>query len=328
MRRHLLNSNNTLKIIKLSIGSSLAVLIAWLLNLEYSMFAGIITLLTVKNTRKETLKAALGKVFGFILCTTFSYLCFNLLGFNLFSFSIYTFIIITCCFIFDIQYVMAMCLVISSHYLLQGSVSLSMVINESLLFIIGASIGVVINMYIPSNIDKIYILQIKLQEEISSILLDISNLIKNPNENSKYNKDLNDLNSMINSNITYAYESINNNLLSDTRFLLDHIESIKKQRDILETLYSYVYKLKATPFQGYIISDFIFKIANTSLDFENVNTLLKDLDELTLDIENQPLPTNREEFENRAILFLCLIELRKLLKSYIQQNGCDISKTK
>ena len=67
MRRHLLNSNNTLKIIKLSIGSSLAVLIAWLLNLEYSMFAGIITLLTVKNTRKETLKAALGKVFGFIL---------------------------------------------------------------------------------------------------------------------------------------------------------------------------------------------------------------------------------------------------------------------
>ena len=42
---------NLLKIIKLSLGSSLAIFIAWLLKLEYSMVAGVIVLLTVKNTK-------------------------------------------------------------------------------------------------------------------------------------------------------------------------------------------------------------------------------------------------------------------------------------
>lgn len=58
-----------------------------------------------------------------------------------------------------------------------------------------------------------------------------------------YNKDLNTLNALIDSSISEAYNNINNNLLSDTRFFLDHMEIIKHQRDILENLYSYVSQL-------------------------------------------------------------------------------------
>ena len=62
-----------------------------------------------------------------------------------------------------------------------------------------------------------------------------------------YNKDLNTLNALIDSSISEAYNNINNNLLSDTRFFLDHMEIIKHQRDILENLYSYVSQLSSTP---------------------------------------------------------------------------------
>ncbi len=72
-----MNSSDFIKIIKLSLGSILAIFIAGLLKLEYSIVAGIITLLTVKSTKKETLKGVLGKVYGFILCTLFSYIIFN-----------------------------------------------------------------------------------------------------------------------------------------------------------------------------------------------------------------------------------------------------------
>jgi len=58
-----------------------------------------------------------------------------------------------------------------------------------------------------------------------------------------YNKDLNTLNALIDSSISEAYNNINNNLLSDTRFFLNHMEIIKHQRDILENLYSYVSQL-------------------------------------------------------------------------------------
>ena len=118
-----MNKVNLLKIIKLSLGASLAIFIAWLLKLEYSMVAGVIVLLTIKNTKKETLKGIIGKIYGFILCTIFSYLCFNILGYHLTSFSIFIFVIIYLCFLLEIQDVIAMCVVISSHYFLQGEIS-------------------------------------------------------------------------------------------------------------------------------------------------------------------------------------------------------------
>ena len=74
-----------------------------------------------------------------------------------------------------------------------------------------------------------------------------------------YNKDLNTLNALIDSSISEAYNNINNNLLSDTRFFLNHMEIIKHQRDILENLYSYVSQLSSTPPQAHIISAFIHK---------------------------------------------------------------------
>lgn len=308
-----MNKTNALKIVKLSFGSSLAIFIAWLLKLEYSTVAGVITLLTVKNTKKETLKGTLGKIYGFIICTIFSYLCFNIIGYHLYSFSIYIFIVITLCFIFNIQDVIAMCVVIASHYFLQGEVSLHWFLNEAGLFIIGAGIGVLINLYIPSNKYKIYETQKKMQEEVSAVLIDIADIIVNPQVESKYNKDLNTLNTLINNSISAAYENMNNHLLSDTKFFLDHMEIIKSQRDILENLYSYVSQLNTTPPQAHIISAFIHKIGYTSFEKESVNLLLDELSRLMSTMKNQPLPVDRVEFENRAILFLCLTELKKFL---------------
>ena len=308
-----LNKINTLKVIKLSLGSSIAIFIAWLLNLEYSMVAGVIVLLTVKNTRKETLKGTIGKLYGFILCTIFSYLCFNIFGYHLTSFAIFIFIIISLCFLLKIQDVIAMCVVIASHYFLQGEISTKWILNEAGIFLIGTGIGVIINMYIPTNIHKIYEGQKKLQEEVSTVLIDIAELIVNPKNENKYDKDLDTLNDLIDSSIVEAYDNINNNLLSDTRFFLDHMEIIKSQRDILENLYSYVSQLSCTPPQAHIISAFIHKIGHTAFEVETGNLLLEELNRLILNMKNQPLPIDRVEFENRAILFLCLTELKQFL---------------
>ena len=308
-----LNKVNLLKIIKLSLGASLAIFIAWLLKLEYSMVAGVIVLLTIKNTKKETLKGIIGKIYGFILCTIFSYLCFNILGYHLTSFSIFIFVIIYLCFLLEIQDVIAMCVVISSHYFLQEEISFKWILNEAGIFTIGAGIGVIINMYIPTNINKIYEGQKKLQKEVSTVLIDIADFIVNPNNKDMYNKDLNTLNALIDSSISEAYNNINNNLLSDTRFFLNHMEIIKHQRDILENLYSYVSQLSSTPPQAHIISAFIHKIGYSDFDIETGNLLLDELNRLMLSMKNQPLPIDRVEFENRAILFLCLTELKQFL---------------
>ena len=309
----MLNKTDAFKILKLSLGSSLAIFIASIFNLQYSIVAGVITLLVVKDTKRETVVDAIGKLLGFVICTVYSYLCFNILGFNLYSFSIYILLIISTCFILKIRYVIAMCVVISSHYLLQESMSLYWILNETGLFIIGAGIGIIINMFMLSNIEQIYNGQERLQKEVSTILIDIASTIVNPNKESDYEEHLDRLNILINKSTKAAYENLNNNLLSDTRFFLEHIEIIKSQKDILATLYNLALQLNYVPYQGYIIAEFINKIGNTSFETNTVNLLLEDLEDIFKDMKSQPLPKNRDEFENRAILFLCLTELRKFL---------------
>lgn len=308
-----MNKTDAVKVLKLSLGSILAIIIASFFKLQYSTVAGVITLLVVKDTKKETLKGAFGKLFGFVLCTVYSYICFNLLGYNLFAFSLYILIIIGTCFVLNIRYVIAMCVVISSHYLLQSSMSIYWILNETGLFIIGAGIGIIINMYMPSNFHKIYLGQQKLQEQVSLILMDIADIISNPDKNLSFQDNLDELNKLIKNSTKDAYENINNNLLSDTKYFLEHMEIIKSQRDILNNLYTLVSQLNYVPSQGYIVSEFINKVGNTSFEANTVTNLLSDLDRIYNDMKTQPLPKDREEFENRAILFLCLTELKKYL---------------
>ena len=304
-----MNKIDISKILKLSLGSSLAIFIAYFFQLQYAMVAGVITLLVVKDTKKETIKGAMGKLLGFILCTLYSYLCFNFLGYNLWSFSLYILIIISTCFVLNIRYVIAMCVVISSHYLLQESMSIYWILNETGLFIIGAGIGIIINMFMFSNKEHIYEGQQKLQKQVSLILVEISEMINKPGR--EHNISI--LSNLIDSSTKAAYFNINNNLLSDTKYFLDHMEIIKSQRNILNTLYDLVSQLNYLPAQGQIVSNFINKVGNTSFEVNTVNDLLNDLEKMYNDMKTQPLPQDRDEFENRAILFLCLIEMKKYL---------------
>ena len=264
-----LNKTDAVKVLKLSLGSILAIIIASFFKLQYSTVAGVITLLVVKDTKKETLKGAFGKLFGFVLCTVYSYICFNLLGYNLFAFSLYILIIIGTCFVLNIRYVIAMCVVISSHYLLQSSMSIYWILNETGLFIIGAGIGIIINMYMPSNFHKIYLGQQKLQEQVSLILMDIADIISNPDKNLSFQDNLDELNKLIKNSTKDAYENINNNLLSDTKYFLEHMEIIKSQRDILNNLYTLVSQLNYVPSQGYIVSEMLKCIDYLGYLFEN-----------------------------------------------------------
>ena len=71
--------------------------------------------------------------------------------------------------------------------------------------------------------------------------------------------------------------------------------------------------------QAYSKTDICFDTAVTLTIYDSpsasdeVNSLLDELNRLMLSMKNQPLPIDRVEFENRAILFLCLTELKQLL---------------
>ena len=57
-----------LKALKIAAGSGIAIVAAEFLQLSYATSAGIITLLTVQDTRQDTIQLTVDRIMSFLLC--------------------------------------------------------------------------------------------------------------------------------------------------------------------------------------------------------------------------------------------------------------------
>ena len=74
---------NWLKIAKTAVGAAIAAAIAYGLGLNYAVSAGIICLLTVCDTRKETLMVTLKRLMAFAAVTLLCTAVFSVAGFSI-----------------------------------------------------------------------------------------------------------------------------------------------------------------------------------------------------------------------------------------------------
>ena len=71
-----------MRTIKTAIGATIAILMAQSLGLKYALSAGIITVLSVQNTKKKSLEIALLRLNSTLLALGISCILFLLLGFH------------------------------------------------------------------------------------------------------------------------------------------------------------------------------------------------------------------------------------------------------
>ena len=70
-----------IKIAKISVGAVAAAAVSYALGLQYAVSAGIICLLTIQDTRKETLKITLKRLGAFCGGAVLSFAVFCIFGF-------------------------------------------------------------------------------------------------------------------------------------------------------------------------------------------------------------------------------------------------------
>lgn len=80
------------KAFKIALAAVLSILTANLLGLRYAVTAGIITVLSIQNTKRETLKTARNRALAFLCALILAFLCYSLLGFCVGAFIVYLFL--------------------------------------------------------------------------------------------------------------------------------------------------------------------------------------------------------------------------------------------
>ncbi len=304
-----------MKAIKIAAGSTVAVIIANTLGLDYVMSAGIITLLSVQDTKKATVSIALKRVIAFIVAAILSYIIYRLFSYTPISFGVFLLVFTIICIKFKMQDALSMNAVLSTHYLLEQSTSFSLIGNEALLLFIGAGIGICMNLFIPNNEKQIRETQKTIEECLKSVLKYMVEMMKSENCSYKKLECMDYLEGYIVEGIEHAYLNMNNTLLQDSRYFIEYMEMREQQYYVLKEIYEKITTLTMVTDQSLEVSKFIQHISDTLSESHNTRILLVHEKELMQRFKGAPLPLTREEFENRAMLYVILMDFKIFLKT-------------
>lgn len=306
-------------ILKSAIGSTLAIVIASRFNLLYSVTAGIITLLTIQNTRKETLEIALKRIAAFFLAMFLAYLSFRFLGFTTIAFGFFVFFFVALANFLGIQAGVTMNSVLVTHFLVEQRMDFPLIINEALILLIGMSIGVLVNLIMTSNLDEIKKEQKIVEDRMKETINCMARMLKRRQDcdyvqAQRERIDLINLEDLIDRLLVKAYEEAGNNLLSETRYRISYLEMRKLQLGLLSDIRKSIEDIHDVLPQGLELSAYMKKMSAEFTEENNVKSLLTELDALYEHFRKEDLPKTRNEFENRAILFNISRDLESFLE--------------
>ena len=309
-----MKKEDIIKLIKYVVGSVVAVLLAAALRLEFAYAAGIITLLTIQDTKKETVKIAAKRIVIFIIMTILSAAVFPLAGYHVWAFGVVLIPYLICCIALDMKEAIAPIAVLCTHYISAGSCNAGMILNEFLILVIGAGVGILLNMFMPDSRAKLVEYQRTVDDKMIHILKRMALYMERDNKSDYTGECFDELDKMLINLKKEALYYMNNHFLGENDYYYEYMQMRARQCSILKRVYSDIVRLTTTPQQVRALADFVEKIANEFAEENDVQGLLEELEALKESYTVSELPKSREEFENRAMLYHIMEDLKVFLQ--------------
>ena len=303
---------NFTKVLKIAIGSGVAILIAEFLGLKYVSSAGIITLLSIQDTKKSTIKIALKRIEGFVVSMFIAFVMFNTIGYNVPAFICYLLVFVSICIFFKMYESLSPCAVLVTHIMFEKYMNIGVVRDEAMLMLIGASLGIILNMYMPRNLAHIREYQAKIEDEIRIILDKLVVFLKDEKEKLEY--DFDSLEKIIDDAVAKSYTDKDNILSYDLKYFIDYMEMRKSQIMVLRYIFMQGSTMNSRPAQARDIADFLQNLIPKLRESNNAVNALIDLYFVKEKHKSSKLPKTGTEFEDRATLHSVLVNIEQFLE--------------
>lgn len=290
--------------IKMIFSAVFSILVAQVLHLDFAISAGIVAILTIQPSKRETFSTAIARFYGFVIAIVISFICFKIFGITTLGFFVYLAIYVFICQKFRWYSAIAMNSVLISHFLSIGVMNFQTIVNESLIFLIGVLFGILVNLHLHKNTREMNRLKNLLTTQIQKIINRMSQRIIDQNLQNYDGKCFIQLNKDFYLAKEIADVNYKNQLKKDDSEI-KYLENLGNQIGILYEMYKRVKNIKTQPSTAKIISDFLQKVSE-EYPIKNNELLLKEFNSLWKEMKNRPLPQTRQEFEDRAELFTLL----------------------
>lgn len=304
-----------LKILKIAGGSLLAMAAAQALGLRYSSSAGVITLLSIQDTKRETLRVTARRLLAFLAAMGLGPVSFAVAGYRPLAMGIFLLMFTPLCMKWGIQEGISVNTVLMTHILAEGSMGMADIANEALLLFVGTGVGVLLNLYIPGSGAAIRSAQMEIEETFICLLRQMASELGAPQENGAQTagRGFQALEQALEQGERRAYEGMENSLMADTRYYLAYMGLRKNQFAILCRMRDCFSRMESKPDQATVVASLLESVSASFHERNNALGLLDELEQVKLQMKAQPLPVHRQEFESRALLYLSLLELEQFL---------------
>lgn len=299
--------------IKLIVVSIVAIVVAEYFNLNFSVSAGIVVILSIGHTKIETIKTALQRLYAFIVALIIAYGCFYVFDFTLMAFFMYLILYISFCKYKKYESAIAMNSVLISHFLTIGSMNFNAIYNEVLIFSIGVSLGIISNLHLRK--DHYYIKQLKglTDDKIKVVLSRMAKKINGETIDGYDGECIEELISLINEVKSIVRLNYMNQFNQNDTFDLDYVSMRYDQILVLNQMYLHTYDLQNMHLSAKYISTCLEDISNQFHEENEVDDLLVQIEQLYDLMKRLELPNSREEFEERAKLFILIQDMKQFV---------------
>lgn len=304
-----------LRAIKIGVGSSVALVIASMLELEQVAPAGTIALLTLMSTKWDTVRLSVYRILSFFIAVLLAGIIFNFIDHGWIGYGLYVFANVLIAGALDWMGTISVNALVGVHFLTSGEYTVEFVRDELLLVVIGVVIALIMNLFNDDHnrrqdiIDGMRYVEYQLQAIIGELAMYLSG---KPMEQNVW-LDMRALEADIQEYVKEAQEYQENTFQSHPGYYIDYFEMRYQQCKILHNLHSEMRKVRAMPVQAHVISEYLLYMKQHVVEVNIPEKQIEKLEELFEDMRRERLPRTREEFESRAILYHILMDIEDFL---------------
>lgn len=299
--------------IKTAISAAISMAIAELLGLRYASAAGIISILSLQNTKRQSIQAALKRLISCAISLVLGTLIFEALGYTPWAFGVFLMFFIPISVNFELEDGIVVNSVLTTHLLLEGSLTTSLLINEFSLIVVGAGLALLFNLYMPNMENTIKKDQKIIEEKMAQLLMSMARALETGVGTFQGDEFLVELEARIKKGTKKAYKNLNNYIFVDASYYVKYMEMRQMQLDALKRMKRHFDRFFVSYEHGIMIAEFTKRVSEGLHEENSAKDQIDELDELRREFKSMELPKTREEFENRALLFQFLNDMEDLL---------------
>lgn len=306
--------NITVRTIKITIASLLAILLAQGLNLEHPLASGVIAILSVLETKQESIKTALARIGSAILGFIIASILFYFIGYTIFAFCLYLLIFIPITCKWNLQSGIAPTTVLVTHFMTAQSISWVWQLNGFVLMLIGVVMALLVNSWMPSQQKELKCLKEEIEEEMRVALVMFQSQLLGEKNFSSIHEHLKQLDNKIHEMNHLAFKEYENQVINRSGYFVRYAQMRKEQSVVLQKIYDNLPLIKLATKQNEVLADLFVETAEQLHEKNTGLQLLNDILDLYIEFKQSDLPKTRSEFESRASLFQILNDFERFIK--------------